>query len=524
MPASGKCAYCSIAELYLRKGLTVRNASSDSAYSRLQPPKKKVKARSKRVFDPDKYNTRFIGLKLAYLGHNYNGFEAHVGSPTPLPTIEDVLWNALVKTKLIFKSEDEPFNWDGCEYSKCGRTDKGVSAFGQVIGLKVRSNRPRPKAPQQPEPSPMEENEQESSAPEFDDIHDELPYPHLLNRVLPPDVRVLAWCPNPPAGFSARFSCRQRKYRYFFTQPAWTSSPQATRPDGKPNGWLDIEAMAAAAKKYEGLHDFRNFCKIDAARQITNFERCVERAEIIQMADKRVGLPFMYSSATTSVSSDNAAPCVYSFDVSGSAFLWHQVRHLVAVLFLIGQGFEKPEIIDRLLDIKQTPGRPLYEMADDRPLVLWECAFPADGAGVARDALQWVYPGDQKPSGQRAAAPGSLSEGRYGPNGINEVLWDGWYSKKIDEILAGELLNIAETLPVHQLETQARGSKPLGHPSARLFDGSGRLRSKGKYVPVLNRDTVEAPEVLNARWRENNKDKAKRILSDVKMINDNANA
>jgi tRNA U38,U39,U40 pseudouridine synthase TruA len=46
-------------------------------------------------------------------------------------------------------------------------------------------------------------------------IEEELDYPKLLNRVLPPDIRVLAWCPTPP-GFSARFDCKERTYKYFF--------------------------------------------------------------------------------------------------------------------------------------------------------------------------------------------------------------------------------------------------------------------------------------------------------------------
>ena len=65
----------------------------------------------------------------------------------------------------------------------------------------------------------------EESTPAFDDVKDELPYIQLLNRVLPEDIRVLAWCPNPPADFSARFNCKERRYRYFFTQPAYAPVP-----------------------------------------------------------------------------------------------------------------------------------------------------------------------------------------------------------------------------------------------------------------------------------------------------------
>ena len=43
----------------------------------------------------------------------------------------------------------------------------------------------------------------------------ELSYMHILNNVLPDEIRVLAWAPVGP-DFSARFSCLQRTYKYFF--------------------------------------------------------------------------------------------------------------------------------------------------------------------------------------------------------------------------------------------------------------------------------------------------------------------
>lgn len=101
---------------------------------------KKKPKKPPKPFDPSKYSTRFIALRFAYLGGNYNGFEHHTNNTTPLPTIEEELWTALRKTKLIFpqwqegQSEDEVC-WDGVEYSKCGRTDRGVSALGRSLGL-----------------------------------------------------------------------------------------------------------------------------------------------------------------------------------------------------------------------------------------------------------------------------------------------------------------------------------------------------------------------------------------------------
>jgi tRNA pseudouridine38/39 synthase len=212
-----------------------------------------------KAFDASKYSTRLIALKFAYLGQRYNGFEHHKNNTTPLPTVEEEVWKALVKTRLInpiptggderryeridrktfarWDREGADVNWDGCDYSKCGRTDRGVSAFGQVIGVRVRSNKPLPKVSEPvaeleekreadtEEPLLSPSDAQDNPSKPFNDLTDELPYIQLLNRVLPPDIRVYAWCPNPPEDFSARFSCKERRYKYFFTNPCFAPVP-----------------------------------------------------------------------------------------------------------------------------------------------------------------------------------------------------------------------------------------------------------------------------------------------------------
>jgi len=220
-----------------------------------------------KAFDASKYDTRLIALKFAYLGQKYNGFEHHKNNTTPLPTIEEELWKALVKTRLItpipttggdterydridrktfarWDREGADVNWDGCEYSKCGRTDRGVSAFGQVIGVRVRSNKPLSKPPQSPDENPATKEEQDpslspTSDPKpppkpFNDLTDELPYIQLLNRVLPPDIRVYAWCPNPPADFSrdspAKSAATSTSSRTRVSRPSPVPRGATTRP------------------------------------------------------------------------------------------------------------------------------------------------------------------------------------------------------------------------------------------------------------------------------------------------------
>ncbi|XP_051494474.1 tRNA pseudouridine(38/39) synthase [Apus apus] len=280
----------------------------------------KARKRQQRPFDFGAYGRRHVALKVAYLGWGYQGFASQDNTSN---TIEEKLFEALKKTRLVDDRQSS-------NYHRCGRTDKGVSAFGQVISLDLRSNLPEGK----------QLNGQE-----------ELRYTHILNRVLPSDIRALAWAPVEPH-FSARFSCLRRTYRYFF-----------------PCANLDVALMHAAAQRYVGTHDFRNFCKMDVANGVVNFQRTITSAAVTWVEEGgEAGLqdPFR----------------LCQFEVTGQAFLYHQVRCMMAILFLIGQRMESPEIIDELLDVEKNPQKPQYSMAVEFPLVLYDCEF---------ENLQWLY-------------------------------------------------------------------------------------------------------------------------------------
>ncbi|KAJ9610257.1 pseudouridine synthase deg1 [Cladophialophora chaetospira] len=536
-----------------------------------------------RPFDPSLYSTRHIALKFAYLGASYGGFEHANGNITPQPTIEEVLWKALRKARLISPAVEDgadsgfdvlwgveerrrryvkgggpangdgkvrlDLNWEGCQYSKCGRTDRGVSAFGQVIGIRVRSNRPVEKtATGEEEPVPkngdsgmsngtLEDDDMpaidtddlatDSCKKPFDPIRDELPYISLLNSILPPSIRILAWCPSPPPNFDARFSCRERRYKYFFTNPAFCPTPGALgmlRGDGKGaaevrEGWLDVEKMKLAAKKLEGLHDFRNLCKIDASKQMSSCVRRVTFADVVEWDGgarnvvEHHGLN-QYGGSTaktivnglTRMTAKETGPKVYTFCVHGTAFLWHQVRCMAAVLFLIGQGLEEPSIIDELLDIDKNPGRPMYEMADDAPLVLWDCIFPdkdpQPGEEMA-DSLDWLYAGDEAtiPS---LTTSSTKSDGKFGTGAVVDELWTQWRDAKMQEVLAGSLLDLAisqgDGSSFERGATRDGHSQSAGLRTQKVFDGSSRARIQGRYVSVMNKPKMDSLEVLNAKW------------------------
>lgn len=181
----------------------------------------------------------------------------------------------------------------------------------------------------------------------------EIDYCKMLNSVLPEHIQAVAWAPCARRDFSARFDCVGRTYKYFF-----------------PRGGLDLGAMNEAGARLLGEHDFRNFCKMDVNNGVVNYMRRITevKAETTELSPPRV-------------SGSAAAPDPYTMcllTVAGKAFLWHQIRCVVAVLFRVGEGKESPGVIDELLNVERNPRRPQYVMASELPLNLFDCQFDDD--------------------------------------------------------------------------------------------------------------------------------------------------
>ena len=373
----------------------------------------------KELVQPPKpaHRYRHVALLFHYDGASYSGFAQNLppassskssdrSSSSPVPasvtndnSIERTLFGALNKTCLISSREE-------ANYSRAGRTDRGVSAWGQVVALNLKSAVPLgARLPAESGDGDGEEYGREvteddlpltshstdgldcyapvrakknkknkkqktsdgnavnaaANVPPSTDAPQlkrrtisELNYVRMLNNVLPPTVRVLGWCPVTPE-FSARFSCSDRTYRYHFIRRN-----------------LDLKAMGQALQKMVGRHDFRNMCKMNV-EQVYNFERVIKSAKIVDPA------------SDTGTNGD-AGPSYYDtchFEIIGQAFLWHQIRCIVSILFMVGQGLESPDIVDHLLDVQTNPGKPSYPMADELPLVLHRCSYGGTDEGSA---------------------------------------------------------------------------------------------------------------------------------------------
>ncbi|KAI9206003.1 pseudouridine synthase [Polychytrium aggregatum] len=423
--------------------------------------------KTQRPFDFSKYSARHVALKVAYLGHKYSGLQAVQAEG--VETIESHLFQALVTAKLI----PDP---KVCNWSRCGRTDKGVSSFGQVFGVYLRSNlpkdspeavewtspdnrandnddvddKPQPNAEQLKRPSgPVPEEQRIRTHRAESASFSELPYVAILNRLLPRDIRVLAWSAVDKP-FSARFNCTARRYKYFF-----------------PAERLNVAKMRQAARYFRGVHDFRHFCKVDPTKTV-NYERTVYYADVF-VRDTEDGLSEASDEAKPAIGGeagfDSDPTQMYVFVVKGQAFLWHQVRCMVAILFLVGRGLEEPEVVLDLLDLSRHPlgsGRPNYDIASEYPLVLVDCEYP-------EGTFDWQLEAGPVPEKD------GLNEFR-----LIDAVWSNWKQRELEATLSKSL--------IHEL---ALG---LGTSVDNFADTLAKDPRGPKYVKLMQRSRADSIE------------------------------
>ena len=193
-----------------------------------------------------------------------------------------------------------------------GRTDAGVHATGQVAHTDV----PRTVWEEQ---RPRLVRRLRGVLPPDIAVHSvEVQRPRLVRRlrgVLPPDIAVHSVEEAPPE-FDARFGALRRHYAYRLTD-ADSGPPPLRRADTV--GWprrLDADAMAAAADRLLGLHDFAAFCR---HREGATTIRTLVTLAVTREAD------------------------LVTVRASADAFCHSMVRGLVGALTAVGEGRRPPE-------------------------------------------------------------------------------------------------------------------------------------------------------------------------------------
>jgi tRNA pseudouridine38-40 synthase len=229
-------------------------------------------------------------------------------------------------------------SWQGTSILAAGRTDTGVHATGQVIAFELDWN------------------------------HDPQDLLTALNSHLPNDV-VAKEVRQVRPSFHPRYDASWRKYFYrVYCQPvrepllesyAWRVWPVVT-----------IDALQEAAQPLTGTHDFSAFGTPPHSGGSTN--RIVLRAGWKQEA------PYLI------------------FEITGQAFLYHMVRHIVFMQVMIAQGKLTLEELKQALktgadfsiraDQAQSPSNHLvHGLAPAQGLILAEVHYPPESLQMAED-------------------------------------------------------------------------------------------------------------------------------------------
>ena len=136
-----------------------------------------------------------------------------------------------------------------------------------------------------------------------------------LNAHLPETVRLLG-ADVVPADFHPQFAARSKTYRYRIWNGD-TVSPFERKYVWHVPGRLDVDAMAAAARLFEGTHDFTAF-------QGTG-------------SDVKTTVRTVYESAIGRSAIGDPSPIV-EYNVTGDGFLRHMVRAIAGTLVEVGRG------------------------------------------------------------------------------------------------------------------------------------------------------------------------------------------
>jgi len=220
---------------------------------------------------------------------NYGGLQRNPGKVT----IESNLFSALLNVGSI--SPD-------CDYStiywqSCARTDKGVSAVGNVVSCEIK----------------------------FQGLTTE-----NINAQLPADIRVIA-LRRVGKRFTPKHRCDSRLYSYIL--PTWIFAPS---PFNKNNTSSEpfkfnsdtIALVNSALKYYEGTHNFHNFTAKGGPKTHNN------ASATRYILSAKCGEPFMIDDQEW-----------VEISILGQSFIIYQIRKMIALAFSIARDGANPRVI-----------------------------------------------------------------------------------------------------------------------------------------------------------------------------------
>ena len=230
---------------------------------------------------------RNIKLKLAYDGTDFHGWQMQPN----LATLQAVVASAL----------DRITGDPECHVYASGRTDAGVHALGQVAHFKTTSQIP------------------------CDGLR------RAMNALLPPAIRVLE-AREMALEFHARWQVSSKTYNYRILR-AEICSPFLWRYVYHFPFPLDVERMCAAAKLFEGEHDFTSFSSLSPEDEGEGGGHPMRTVTFSELQVDEVNQQLIYV-------------------IKCRAYLRHMVRKIVGTLIEVGKGRFSLEDILRIFAAK----------------------------------------------------------------------------------------------------------------------------------------------------------------------------
>jgi len=254
------------------------------------------------------HRMRNVKLTIAYDGADFHGWQFQPGVATIQGALEDAA-RKIAQEKIVIHG--------------ASRTDAGVHALGQVAHFKTHSA---------------------LSAAEFQ---------RALNALLPPAIRIVAAEEVGP-DFHARWLAQGKTYRYRIFRGRVLPPFEYRRALHYP--WpLDEAAMGAAARLFEGEHDFTSFAASSGSEDDDR--------------DRQTSRVLLSSEILREPQGDEI-----SYVVRGHSFLRYMVRKIVGTLLEVGKGRLAPADIPQLIELRDrsrsgptVPPEGLYLVALEYP-------------------------------------------------------------------------------------------------------------------------------------------------------------
>jgi tRNA pseudouridine38-40 synthase len=230
-------------------------------------------------------NARWLKLTVAYDGGAYSGWQIQPNKPTVQGTLE-ATWQRLTQEAL--------------HITAAGRTDAGVHALGQVVGLATETHLTN------------------------EDLH------RGLNALLPNDIAIRT-IEDAPEKFHATYDAVGKRYRYQI------HNGRAPSVFDRHHAWhypqpLDAGAMHTAGQGLVGRHDFSSF-------ETAGSERPHSIRTVHEVTVVRAGVGEFLRNSQISLSQRQAYSSeLITIDIAGDGFLYNMVRTIVGTLVEVGTG------------------------------------------------------------------------------------------------------------------------------------------------------------------------------------------